>query len=57
MISYQDCDIELVLASTEGSRAIDVFHLTKKDAKLSVDDTRALQQALDKLLDEANETH
>ena len=57
VISYHGCDIELVLASTEGSRAIDVFHLTKKDAKLSVDDTLALQQALDKLLDEANETH
>jgi [protein-PII] uridylyltransferase len=57
VISYQDCDIELVLASTEGSRAIDVFHLTKKGAKLSVDDTLALQQALERLLDEANETH
>jgi len=57
VISHQHCDIELVLASTEGSRVIDVFHLTKNGAKLSADDTMALQQALERLLDGTNETH
>jgi len=57
LISRHNCDIELVLASTEGSRAIDVFHLTKNSAKLSADDTTALQQALQKLLDEAHKTY
>jgi [protein-PII] uridylyltransferase len=56
-ISHCGCDIDLVLASTEGSRAIDVFHLTKNGAKLSTDDLMALRQTLERLLDETNETH
>lgn len=56
VISRQECDIDLVLISTEGDRAIDVFHLTKNGTKLSADDTAALQQGLESLLREANET-
>jgi len=36
-MSESGCDVDLVLISTEGQRAIDVFHLTKDGAKLSPD--------------------
>jgi [protein-PII] uridylyltransferase len=34
-MSESGCDVDLVLISTEGQRAIDVFHLTRQGAKLS----------------------
>jgi [protein-PII] uridylyltransferase len=34
LLSRHGCDVELVLISTEGSRAIDVFHLTRAGGKL-----------------------
>jgi [protein-PII] uridylyltransferase len=34
-MSESGCDVDLVLISTEGQRAIDVFHLTRAGAKLS----------------------
>jgi [protein-PII] uridylyltransferase len=50
IISERGCDIDLVLISTEGDRAIDVFHLTRDGAKLSPNieqDLRAdLEQAV-----------
>ena len=42
VISRNGCSVELVLISTEGERAIDVFHITKAGTKL----TEAEQQAL-----------
>ena len=50
VISQQHCDIELVLASTEGSRAIDVFHLTKNGSKLATRDSDHLRSELEKVL-------
>jgi [protein-PII] uridylyltransferase len=35
VISRHGCDVDLVLISTEGQKAIDVFHMTKMGAKLS----------------------
>ena len=35
VISEHNCDIELVLISTEGDRATDVFHLTRSGKKLA----------------------
>ena len=35
VISEHNCDIELVLISTEGDRATDVFHLTRGGKKLA----------------------
>ena len=45
-ISSQHCDIELVLISTQGVQALDVFHLTTNGEKLS----DATQDALKKTL-------
>ena len=42
VISRHDCDIDLVLVSTEGRRAIDVFHLTKGDTKLTNEEASSL---------------
>ena len=35
VISRHGCDVDLVLISTEGEKAIDVFHITKAGAKLT----------------------
>ena len=35
VISRHGCDVDLVLISTEGQEAIDVFHITKAGAKLT----------------------
>ena len=35
VISRHGCDVDLVLISTEGQKAIDVFHMTKRGAKLT----------------------
>ena len=45
-ISRSDCNIEVVLVNTEAHRAIDVFHVTKRGAKLSEADTLQVRQAL-----------
>jgi UTP:GlnB (protein PII) uridylyltransferase len=50
------CDIEFVLISTGGNRAIDVFHLTKGDTKLSAEDAAALQRSLETMLAVPGET-
>ena len=51
VISGHGCDVHLVLISTEGKRAIDVLHITRKGAKLPDADQAALagdlQQALE----------
>ena len=55
VISRHECDIEFVLISTEGDRAIDVFHLKKGDAKLSPDDVERLQADLESVVKETDE--
>jgi [protein-PII] uridylyltransferase len=42
VISRHGCGVELVLISTEGERAIDVFHITKAGVKLTESEQRAL---------------
>src|SRR5206468_7722462 len=49
-ISGYGCDVELVLISTEGHRAVDVFHLTKGDGKLTDSDQLALTESLERSL-------
>jgi [protein-PII] uridylyltransferase len=51
-IATSGCAIDLVLIATEGDKAIDVFHITKDGAKLTVTDQRALTEHLQHLLED-----
>jgi [protein-PII] uridylyltransferase len=51
VISRHGCDVDLVLISTEGDRAIDVFHLTERGAKLSDAACRALEEDMQSMLE------
>jgi len=55
VISQHGFDIELVLITTEGNRAIDVFHITHHGVKLSAASERALATDLDAMLGKQNE--
>lgn len=57
VISHHGCDVDLVLISTEGHRAIDVFHVTTGGSKLSESDQLVLKQSLAAMLEEGYETH
>jgi [protein-PII] uridylyltransferase len=57
VISRRGCDVDLVLISTEGNKAIDVFHLTEAAAKLSLSAQTALKADLERMLEEGYETH
>ena len=52
IISQHGCDVDLVLISTEGQTAIDVFHLRKGAAKLSETAQLALRDTLKQMLEE-----
>ena len=56
VISEHGCDIDLVLISTEGDRAIDVFHLTRAGAKLSPGLEQSLRVDLERALGMDHET-
>lgn len=51
VISRHGCSVELVLISTEGERAIDVFHITKAGIKLTEAEQRALTSDLQSTLE------
>jgi [protein-PII] uridylyltransferase len=55
VMSQQGCDVDLVLISTEGHKAIDVFHITQAGAKLSDAAQDALAARLQRLLEEDHE--
>ena len=57
VISEHGCAIDLVLISTEGDRAVDVFHLTHNGAKLSPDMEQDLRGDLEQAVGVADETH
>ena len=52
VISQHGCGVDLVLISTEGERAIDVFHITKAGAKLTEAEQHALTSDLQGTLEE-----
>jgi [protein-PII] uridylyltransferase len=52
VISRHGCGIDLVLISTEGQKAIDVFHLRRGAAKLTDSDQLALTEDLERALEE-----
>jgi [protein-PII] uridylyltransferase len=51
-ISEQGCEIDLVLISTEGETAIDVFHLTRRGAKLTPAEQQQLTAYLQRTLED-----
>jgi len=53
VMSEHDCGVDLVLISTEGDKAIDVFHITKAGAKLTDPEQRALTGDLQRMLEES----
>jgi [protein-PII] uridylyltransferase len=57
VISMHGCDVDLVLISTEGNKAIDVFHLTQSAVKLSLSAQKALKVDLERMLEEGYEAH
>jgi [protein-PII] uridylyltransferase len=52
-VSDQGCDVDLVLITTEGHKAIDVLHVTRDGRQLDDDGRQALARALERTL-EAN---
>ena len=55
VMSRHGCDVDLVLISTEGEKAIDVFHITQAGAKLSDAAQRALTDDLHRMLEGSDE--
>jgi [protein-PII] uridylyltransferase len=53
VISQHGCEVSLVLISTEGHKAIDVFHITKGEVKLSEAEQRAVADDLQRMLEES----
>jgi [protein-PII] uridylyltransferase len=53
VISEHGVDVDLVLISTEGQKAIDVFHITRGGAKLSEHDQAAMKADLERMLKES----
>jgi [protein-PII] uridylyltransferase len=51
IISRHQCVVDLVLISTEGTRAIDVFHVRRHDAKLTEADELALTEDFERLFE------
>jgi len=51
VISRHGCNVDLVLISTEGAKAIDVFHITAGGSKLSDDAQEALTADLQRMLE------
>jgi UTP:GlnB (protein PII) uridylyltransferase len=54
-VSRHGCDLHLALISTEGKKAIDVLHVTKREDKLTDADQAALKRELEGMLEGANE--
>ena len=50
IISKHGCVVDLVLISTEGQKAVDVFHLRSRGAKLNESEELALTEDLERLL-------
>jgi [protein-PII] uridylyltransferase len=53
VISEHGIDVDLVLISTEGQKAIDVFHITRGGEKLTDDAQAALKADLERMLKES----
>ena len=56
-VSEHGCDLDLALIGTEGRKAIDVLHVTKSGRKLEEREQVHLKEALERVLEAADETH
>jgi [protein-PII] uridylyltransferase len=55
VISGCGCDVDLVLISTEGKKAVDVLHITKLGKKLSESEQVSLREGLERMLEDTHE--
>ena len=55
VISGCGCDVDLVLISTEGKKAVDVLHITKQGKKLTESDQVSLREGLERMLEDTHE--
>jgi [protein-PII] uridylyltransferase len=55
VMSRHGCDVDLVLISTEGEKAIDVFHITKGGVKLTEAAQLELTADLQRMLEGSDE--
>src|SRR5207249_3104503 len=55
VLSAFGCEVDLVLITTEGDKAIDVFHMRKNGAKLTDSDQLALTEQLERNLEASAE--
>jgi [protein-PII] uridylyltransferase len=55
VISACGCDVDLVLISTEGKKAVDVLHITKQGKKLTESEQVALREGLERMLEDTHE--
>lgn len=57
VISDHECDVDLVLISTEGQKAIDVLHVTRHGQKLSDTEQTQLAHDIARILEAGYEAH
>lgn len=55
VISACGCDVDLVLISTEGKKAVDVLHITKQGKKLTESEQVSLREGLERMLEDTHE--
>jgi len=55
VISGCGCDVDLVLISTEGKKAVDVLHITKQGKKLIESEQVSLREGLERMLEDTHE--
>ena len=55
VISGCGCDVDLVLISTEGKKAVDVLHITKQGKKLTESEQVSLREGLERMLEDTHE--
>jgi [protein-PII] uridylyltransferase len=55
VISGCGCDVDLVLISTEGKKAVDVLHITKQGKKLIESEQVSMREGLERMLEDTHE--
>ena len=55
VMSQHGCDVDLVLISTEGKKAVDVLHITKQGKKLIESEQVSMREGLERMLEDTHE--